>query len=85
MYIYSDAWDEGVEGASILIWEWRGRKGGWEKVDGLGSESASSSVVSMSEVWYWELVLYIVVVELASKSMLDELLEIGDSGVESKK
>ena len=32
-----DLWD-GVERGSFLVWKWRGWKGGWEYVDGLGSE-----------------------------------------------
>ena len=64
-------WDEGVERASNLIWESKGWKECWEKMDGLDSEAAKSSGVSMSELWYWEIVLNIVVVELASYSMLD--------------
>ena len=62
----ASVWDEGVDGASILIWEWRGWKRDWEKVDGLVSESANSSGVSMSELSYWKIVLYIVIVELVS-------------------
>ena len=65
--------EEGERG-SILTWEWRGRKGVWENVDGLGSEFTNSSGVSISELLNWEVVLYTVVLELVSDSMLGEKL-----------
>ena len=51
-----------------------GLKGGWEKVDGLGSESANSSRVSISELLNCEMVTKTVYVEVLSESMLGELL-----------
>ena len=39
-----------VEGESVRDWEWMRRKGGCENVDGLGSEFANSSGVSLSEL-----------------------------------
>ena len=57
-----------------------GRKGGWENVDGLGSEFAILSGVSISELLNWEIVLKIVISELASESVPDDVLIWGDSG-----
>ena len=56
-----------------------GRKVGWENVDGLSSEFANSSVVSMSELLNWEIVLKTVMSELVSKSMPDDGLTWDDS------
>ena len=49
-------------------------KGRLGKCNGLGSELANSSGVSISELLNWEIVLYTVVLELVSDSMLDEVL-----------
>ena len=65
---------EGGERGSFLTWEWIGWKGGWENVGGLGSELANLSAVSISELLNWEIVLYTVVLELVSDSMLGEML-----------
>ena len=56
------------------------RKGGWENVDGLGSEFANSSGVSKSELSNWKIVWKTVMSELASESMPDDVLMWGDSG-----
>ena len=66
--------EEGGEKGSFLTWEWIVWKGGWENWDGLGSEFANSSGVSISELLNCEIVLYKVVIELVSDSMLDEVL-----------
>ena len=58
---------ETVEGESVWDWEWMGRKGGWENVDGLGSEFANLSGVSISELLNWEIVWKTVISELASE------------------
>ena len=71
---------EGGEGGSFLTWKWMGWKGGWENVVGLGSELSNLSGVSISELLNWEIVLYIVVLELVSDSMLDEVLRWGEWG-----
>ena len=53
---------------------------GWEKVDGLGSESANSSGVSISEFLTCEMVTKTAFVDVLSESMLGELLVYNDSG-----
>ena len=51
------------EGGPILTGELIAWKGGWENVDGLGSELANASGVSISELLNWEMVLYTVVLK----------------------
>ena len=67
-------------GGIILGLGVNGSKGGRENVDGLGSEFANSSGVSMSDFLIWEIVLKTVISELASQSMPSEVLIWGDSG-----
>ena len=43
-------------------------------VNGLGSEAANSSGVLILELLNWEIVLYTVVLDLVSDSLLDEVL-----------
>ena len=78
IWVWHMKWERG---GSIWSCEWICWKGGWEKVGGLGSELANSPGVSISELLNWEIVLYTVVLELLSDSMLDEVLSWGDWGV----
>ena len=57
-----------------------GWKGGWEKVDGLSSDSLNLSGVSILELLNCEMLWKTVFVELLSESMLGELLVYDDSG-----
>ena len=72
--IMRNGW-RGIHGLGVIR-----SKGGWENAGGLGSEFANSSGVSMSELFNWENVLKMVMSELVSKSMPDDLLTWGDSG-----
>ena len=67
------------EGELFVGWVLTGRKGGWENAGGLGSELVNSSVVSMSQLLNWEIVLKTVMSELVSESMPDDVLTWGDS------
>ena len=51
-----------------------GLKGRLENVDGLGSELANLSGVSISELVNWEIVLNTAVLVLVSDSVLDKVL-----------
>ena len=61
--------EEGVEGGSNFFLEWRGRKGVWENVDGLGSELSKSPGLSRPQILKRGTVLNTVVFELVSESM----------------
>ena len=66
-------------GESVWAWEWMGRNGGWEHVDGVLNLRIRQGFFRF-ELSNWGIVWNNVMSELASQSMPDDVLRWGDSG-----